>query len=85
LAAIRQCKSWTHTRRGIEDTRQNTQHTSSILALLLISQGCRWPRKWVPYMGALSAAGWVWSGRGRVRVAGWAWSLHGKQTWIGNC
>jgi len=31
----------------------------------------RW-RKWAPYMGALS-------------VAGWAWSLHGKQTWIGNC
>jgi len=33
--------------------------------LLLILQGCRWPRKWAPCMGALSAAGWMWSGRGR--------------------
>ena len=37
-------------------------------------------------VGALSAAGWAWSVRGRhmlrweVGVAGWAWSLHGKQT-----
>ena len=44
----------------------------AVSILLLISQGCRWPWKWAPYMGALSAAGW-------------AWSLHGNQTWIGNC
>jgi len=28
-------------------------------------------------MGALSAAGWAWSGHGQMRVAGWAWSSHG--------
>jgi len=39
----------------------------------------------VTEVGALSAAGWAWSARGRqtlwweVGVAGWAWSLHGKQ------
>jgi len=42
----------------------------------------------VTEVGALSAAGWAWSARGRhalrweVGVAGWAWSLHGKQTWM---
>jgi len=57
--------------------------------ILLSPQG--WWRKWAPYMGALSAARWTWSGRGlhtlrcRVLVAGWAWSLHVKQIWNGNC
>jgi len=40
----------------------------------------------VTEVGALSAADWAWSARGRhtlrweVGEAGWAWSLHGKQT-----
>jgi len=40
----------------------------------------------VTEVGAVSAAGWAWSARGRhtlrweVGVAGWVWSLHGKQT-----
>ena len=40
----------------------------------------------VTEVGALPAAGWAWSVRGRhalrweVGVAGWAWLLHGKQT-----
>jgi len=40
----------------------------------------------VTEVGALSAAGWAWSGRSRhmlrcqVGVAGCAWLLHGKQT-----
>jgi len=58
-----------HEFRNVDQATLRSVTDKSIL--LSISQGCWWPRKWAPYMGALSAAGW-------------AWSLHGKQTWIGN-
>ena len=56
------------------------------LLAYLINTTIKTTRVLVTEVGALSAAGWAWSGRGRhtlrcqVGVAGWAWSLHGKQT-----
>jgi len=44
----------------VRTRRVGKSRTYSTSILLLISQAIRW-RKWAPYMGALSAAGWTWS------------------------
>jgi len=58
----------------------------SSFSLIVIYAVINFTRCSVTEVGALSAAGWAWSARGRNTlrweegVAGWEWSLQGKQT-----